>query len=162
MQIRLILLLTILLSFSTVSLASSDEDKCSLYYKKEGNLQKAHNYKPCLDAANAGSTSAQYYVGLGYATEDFNMSIKYMQLSANNGNVSAYLGLGHLLRKSDPWKAIYWYQNYFYAKPAGYQLAAISISDIFKELGDEEQARYWLLKCEKAAGQWCYSKKASE
>jgi len=83
---------------------------------------------------------------------------KYHLLAANNRAVAAYLSLGHIYSKDDPWKAIYWYQRFISVKQEGgeFGYAAKRISRIFDEqLGDIAQANYWNAICKSSPYKGC-------
>jgi hypothetical protein len=135
---------------------SSDEQQCLNYVRLGENYKFAHQNEHCLSAANAGVASVQYSVGMGYGfAGDSASEEKYYRMAANNRNIAAYLGLGHVLAKSKPWEAIYWYQRYIATRHDGWGYAAILVSRIFNRLGDPAQAAYWLDACRSSTYEGC-------
>ena len=119
-------------------------------FVKEGdNYKIANKNKYCLNAANAGISSAQYSVGMGYGfSGNQKLEKEYYRKAANQNNIAAYLALGHTLRDDSIWETIYWYQRFVATKTDGYGLAANLLSEIFTKLNDKEQSAYWLQVCE--------------
>ena len=160
---KYVLILLITLFLPNVSYGETKESMCLSYVAITGNIKKAHEYQPCLDASDLGIGSAQYSVGMSYGYAGKNdLEERYYRLAASNRNIAAYLSLGHLLRENSPWKAIYWYQRFAATKADGYGYAAILISNLFSELGDASQAEYWLEVCKVSPYNGCtnaYNKK---
>jgi len=141
-------------AFATSS--DTDEEKCLSYIRAHQSYKDAHKNKNCLKAAKAGISSAQYIVGMSYGfAGNHELEKKYYRLAANNKNIAAYLSLGHVLRDESKWEAIYWYQRYVATKTKGYGYAALLISDIFNELGDDAQSKYWREVCRTSSFRDC-------
>ena len=141
---------------TTVSASTSSEQACLNYTSNQENLKSAHNYEHCVNAANEGSGSAQYSVGMSYGfAGQREIEEKYYRLAAGNQNVAAYLALGHHLRDENIWESIYWYQRFAQTKTNGYGYAALQLSELFDSLGDEGQANYWLKVCNLSDYQGC-------
>lgn len=149
-------LIIIFVSIPVYAEVVDDESECMSFVKIGDNYKKGHRNISCQNAANAGVGSAQYAVGVGYGyAGDSTQELKYLRLSANNRNIAAYLSLGHALRNKEPWESIYWYQRYVATNAQGYGYAALLISDVFKELGDSAQSKYWREVCMKSPYQGC-------
>lgn len=152
---KVIILLSVFWCITAVAETSS-EKACSDYLSNENNIKSAHTNKHCLEAANEGSGSAQYSVGLsyGFAGQTENEE-KYYRLAANNRTAASYLALGHMKRERHIWESIYWYQRFVATKSNGYGYAALQLSDIFASLGNAGQSKYWLSICKSSNYDGC-------
>ena len=143
-------------SLQDIDNRETDEQQCISYVQNGENYKHALQNEHCLNAANAGVATAQYSVGMAYGfAGDRASEEKYYRLAANNRNIAAYLALGHVLAKSKPWEAIYWYQRYIATRHDGWGYAALLISRIFETLRDPTQAAYWLEACRSSPYQDC-------
>lgn len=134
----------------------SDAEYCYDWVGKKENYKRANTEEHCMRAAEAGVPSAQYSVGMAYGfAGETELEDKYYRLAANQGLIVAYLAMGHSLKEQHPWQAVYWYQRFVAAKPEGYGYAALMNAKIFRELGDEAQAKYWLDVCKASPYKHC-------
>lgn len=158
---KTILLIFLLLPCFVYSVGLESEINCVKFVVENENYKSAHKNNDCIEAAEIGSSSAQYSVGLAYGVVGRSeLEEKYYRLSANQGNIAAYLGLGHFMKlKGEYWEAIYWYQKYVNNESEGYGYAAILISDIFLKLGNLQEAMYWQRVCEESGYQGCFNAK---
>jgi len=150
------LLLGLLASSSAVVAQDRDVEECNAFVAVGENYKTAHRNENCLRAAERGSGSAQYSVGMAYGfAGDRQLEEKYYRLAADQRSVAAYLALGHLLADRSPWESIYWYQRYVATKADGYGYAALLLSKSFERLGERGQAAYWLEVCSKSEYTGC-------
>lgn len=151
------LLIIILVPLSLIVYASTpSEEACTNFVSNQLNIRSAHKYEHCINAANEGSGSAQYSVGMSYGFDgQREVEEKYYRLAADNKNVAAYLALGHHLRDKNIWESIYWYQRFAQTKTNGYGYAALQLSELFDSLGNQGQANYWLNVCNLSDYQGC-------
>lgn len=155
---RTCLLLLALLCLAPAWAAPEENARsCEEWVSGGDNYKRAHTNQQCLQAAADGVPSAQYSLGMAYEFEgNDELAQKYYRLAANQGGVGAYLALGHSLKESDPWQAIYWYQRYVASRARGYGYAALMISRVFDEMGDEAQSQYWIGVCKASSYKDCY------
>ena len=134
----------------------AQQSDCAAFVAKSDNYKMAHTHVPCLDAAKGGSGPAQYSVGLSYGlVGDHEAELKFTEAAANNRVVAAYLALGNIYRKTDLWRAIYWYQRHVHANGDGWGYSASKLAQIFDSLGEKEQSKYWKDICEQSPTQIC-------
>lgn len=150
-------LLLLLFFYNSIAISSESYSKCNAFLKaSKENYKVAHKEKSCLISADKGDSRAQYTVGMSYGfAQRHDLEEKYYRLSANQNNIAAYLGLGHLLSEQKPWEAIYWYQRYYSTKSQGYGYAAQRISKVFKDMNKPTQQKYWYEKCKQSDYKRC-------
>jgi len=136
-----------LLLLPTISF-SSEADLCQEYISQEENYKTAHNNKYCLAAAEAGSYSAQYQLGMSYGfAGNTDLEEKYYKLSAYQGGVAAFLALGHLYSDTNIIEAIYWYELYAKSSASAHSYAALLLSKLHHRIGNYEESSYWIKVC---------------
>ena len=151
MKHYLIIIILLLSSILAVAATDTNEILCMKFVKEGDNYKIANKNKSCLKAANAGISSAQYSVGMGYGfSGKSKLEKEYYRKAANQRNIAAYLALGHTLRDENIWESIYWYQRYIATKTDGYGVAAYLLAEIFTKLNNKEQSAYWRQVCEQS------------
>ncbi len=151
---RTIFLIGALLFFSSVifSQTTSDSYFCTEYVQEGENYKSGHKNASCIKAAANGVPSAQYSVGMGYGYEgDHKKEEHYYRLAAEQGLISTYLGLAHVLISQGSLalkESIYWYQRFYESRVDGYGYAANIISNIYRKEGNmvEGKLRFGLCK----------------
>jgi TPR repeat protein len=150
-NMKIISITALLLIMSHDSPANTDEKACLEFVQLGENYKVAHQDERCLNAANSGSGSALYSVGMGHGfAGNRELEIRYYELAADKNNPAAYLALGHVYRKQNPEKALFWYERFAATKVEGYGYAALILARLYAAKDQEEASKYWLQICKKS------------
>ena len=138
------------------SSANTPFEECAAHLQADGGYKTAHENEGCLRAANEGSASAQYSVGMGFGFSGrHDLEEKYYRLAASQGAAPAYLGLGHVLREKKPAEAIRWYEKFVHSRYQGYGYAAKQLELLYLEIGDRGKAAHWHDVCRESGYEGC-------
>ncbi|WP_346838701.1 hypothetical protein [Microbulbifer sp. SAOS-129_SWC] len=123
------------------ALAQAKDMSCEDWVRSFEEAYKfAHTYKPCIDAARAGDTAAQYQLGMSYGfANEPEKSLHWYLESAKSGQTASYLGLGNFYfyeGQSSYQKAVKWYLMHVKAKAQGYEVSCSMLGRIYQEVGD--------------------------
>lgn len=138
----------------TPQLSADTSDYANCLKLLETQYRGAHKIESCLAAVEAGHPEIQYAVGMSYGYAKMHEEeLMLYKSAANQGFVPAYLALGHTMRSvpyKDPISAIEWYKKYIEAEGEGYGYAALQVSKLYNEIGEQEESEKWYGVCERS------------